>query len=157
MVFLHAHGVSTSRAIRIFKTYGPEAIDIVKQNPYRLAADIRGIGFLSADTIARKIGIAKDSPLRARAGISYALTEASSHGHCGLPYAELVPFAVKLLDIPTQMIEAAIDQEIAEQILYRDTVNGQPQRHLRRILPSRLLRQLRPWLAAGTLCRRGRP
>lgn len=126
MVFLHAHGVSTSRAVRIFKTYGPDAIDLVKENPYRLAADIRGIGFLSADTIAQKIGIAKDSPLRARAGISYALTEASSQGHCGLPYSELVPLAVKLLEIPAEIIETAIAQEIEEQILYPDTVEGQP-------------------------------
>lgn len=73
MVFLHAHGVSTSRAVRIFKTYGQEAIAVVSENPYRLARDIRGIGFLSADTIAQKIGIAKDSSLRAKAGVSYAL------------------------------------------------------------------------------------
>ena len=78
MVFLHAHGVSTSRAVRIFKTYGQDAIAVVRDNPYRLARDIRGIGFLSADTIAQKIGIALDSPLRAQAGVSYALAEASS-------------------------------------------------------------------------------
>jgi exodeoxyribonuclease V alpha subunit len=66
MVFLHAHGVSTSRAVRIFKTYGQGAIEIVQENPYRLAQDIRGIGFLSADTIAQKIGIAKDSPCEPR-------------------------------------------------------------------------------------------
>ena len=126
MVFLHAHGVSTSRAVRIFKTYGADAIELVKDNPYRLAADIRGIGFLSADTIAQKIGLAKDSPLRARAGISYALSEAASQGHCGLPYAELVPLAVKLLEIPPGIIESAIAQEIDEQILYPETVDGQP-------------------------------
>ena len=126
MVFLHAHGVSTSRAVRIFKTYGPGAIDIVRENPYRLAQDIRGIGFLSADTIAQKIGIAKDSPLRAQAGISYALTEASAQGHCGLPYAELVPLAVKLLDIPESIIETAIAQEIADEVLFPDTVESQP-------------------------------
>ena len=126
MVFLHAHGVSTSRAVRIFKTYGQDAIDIVRENPYRLAQDIRGIGFLSADTIAQKIGIAKDSPLRAQAGISYALTEASAQGHCGLPYAELVPLAVKLLDIPEAIIETAIAQEIAGEVLFPDTVDGQP-------------------------------
>ena len=126
MVFLHAHGVSTSRAVRIFKTYGPGAIDIVQENPYRLAQDIRGIGFLSADTIAQKIGIAKDSPLRAQAGISYALTEASGQGHCGLPYSELVPLAVKLLDIPESIIETAIAQEIADAVLLPDTVEGQP-------------------------------
>ncbi|MCM8595141.1 ATP-dependent RecD-like DNA helicase [Accumulibacter sp.] len=126
MVFLHAHGVSTSRAVRIFKTYGQGAIEIVRENPYRLAQDIRGIGFLSADTIAQKIGIAKDSPLRAQAGISYALTEASAQGHCGLPYAELVPLAVRLLDIPESIIEAAIAQEITDEVLYPDTVEGQP-------------------------------
>jgi exodeoxyribonuclease V alpha subunit len=102
------------------------AIDIVRENPYRLAQDIRGIGFLSADTIAQKIGIAKDSPLRAQAGISYALTEASAQGHCGLPYAELVPLAVKLLDIPDAIIETAIAQEIADEVLFPDTVDGQP-------------------------------
>ncbi len=126
MVFLHAHGVSTSRAVRIFKTYGQDAIEVVSANPYRLAQDIRGIGFLSADTIAQKIGIAKDSPLRAQAGISYALSEASGQGHCGLPYAELVPLAVKLLDIPETIIETAIAQEITDQVLFPDTVDGQP-------------------------------
>ncbi len=126
MVFLHAHGVSTSRAVRIFKTYGQDAIDIVKENPYRLARDIRGIGFLSADTIAQKIGIGKESPLRAQAGISYALTEASGQGHCGLPYAELVPLAIKLLDIEASVIEIAIAQEISDEILFPDTVDGQP-------------------------------
>ena len=126
MVFLHAHGVSTSRAVRIFKTYGQGAIDIVRENPYRLAQDIRGIGFLSADTIAQKIGIARDSPLRAQAGISYALTEASAQGHCGLPYAELAPLAVKLLDIPESIIETAIAQEIADEVLFPDTVESQP-------------------------------
>ena len=126
MVFLHGHGVSTSRAVRIFKTYGAEAIATVRANPYCLARDIRGIGFLSADTIAQRIGVAKDSPLRAQAGISYALTEASAQGHCGLPYAELVPLAVKLLDIPESVIETAIGQEIADEVLFPDTVDGQP-------------------------------
>jgi exodeoxyribonuclease V alpha subunit len=126
MVFLHAHGVSTSRAVRIVKTYGQSAVEVVKENPYRLASDIRGIGFLSADTIAQKIGIALDSPLRAQAGISYALTEASSQGHCGLPYTELVPLAVKLLAIPELVIETAIAQEIEDEILLPDTVDGQP-------------------------------
>ncbi|WP_374681186.1 AAA family ATPase, partial [Accumulibacter sp.] len=125
MVFLHAHGVSTSRAVRIFKTYGQGAIEIVQENPYRLAQDIRGIGFLSADTIAQKIGIAKDSPLRAQAGISYALTEASGQGHCGLPYADLVPLAVKLLDIAESIIETAIAQEVTDEVLLPDTVEGQ--------------------------------
>jgi exodeoxyribonuclease V alpha subunit len=126
MVFLHAHGVSTSRAVRIFRTYGQDAIAVVRENPYRLARDIRGIGFLSADTIAQKVGIALDSPLRAQAGVSYALAEASSKGHCGLPHAELVPLAVELLKIPGEVIERAIDQEIADEVLVADTVDQQP-------------------------------
>ncbi|MER2624171.1 MAG: ATP-dependent RecD-like DNA helicase [Accumulibacter sp.] len=126
MVFLHAHGVSTSRAVRIFRTYGAGAVDVVRENPYRLAQDIRGIGFLTADTIAQKIGIAKDSPLRAQAGISYALNEASTQGHCGLPRVELLPLAVKLLDICEEVIETAIAQEIEDKVLLPDTVDGQP-------------------------------
>jgi exodeoxyribonuclease V alpha subunit len=126
MVFLHGNGVSTSRAVRIFKTYGQEAVAVVTENPYRLAQDIRGIGFLSADTIAQKVGIARDSPLRARAGVSYALAEAAGEGHCGLPRSELVSLAVKLLDIEQRVIEEAIDQELAEQIVIADTVDGIP-------------------------------
>lgn len=126
MVFLHTHGVSTSRAVRIFKTYGQDAIDIVRANPYRLAQDIRGIGFLSADTIAQKIGIAKDSPFRAQAGVSYALAESASQGHCGLPHTELVDLAVKLLDIPAQVIETALQEEVANGAVIPDTVDGQP-------------------------------
>ena len=125
MVFLHAHGVSTSRAVRIFKTYGQNAITVVTDNPYRLATDIRGIGFLSADTIAQKIGIARDSPLRAQAGVSYALAEAASQGHCGLPHQELVNLAIKLLDIPAPIIEAAIAGEIAGDVLFDDQIDGQ--------------------------------
>ena len=126
MVFLHGHGVSTSRAVRIFKTYGRDAIDIVCTDPYRLARDIRGIGFLSADTIAQKIGIAKDSPLRAQAGVAYALAEASGQGHCGLPYSELVSLAMKLLDIPESIIVAAAAQEITAKQIVADTVNSEP-------------------------------
>jgi len=76
MVFLQGHGVGTSRAVRIFKTYGADAIPLVKENPYRLARDIRGIGFMTADQIAQKLGIPKTSIMRARAGISYALLQA---------------------------------------------------------------------------------
>ena len=77
MVFLHSHGVSTSQAVRIFKTYGTAAIDRVRENPYRLARDIRGIGFRSADKIASHLGIAPTDPLRVQAGVSFALLEAT--------------------------------------------------------------------------------
>jgi exodeoxyribonuclease V alpha subunit len=91
MVFLHSHGVGTARAVRIFKTYGADAVQVMSENPYRLARDIRGIGFKTADAIAMKLGIEKTAMIRARAGISYALTEAMDEGHCGLPTDELVP------------------------------------------------------------------
>ncbi len=126
MVFLHGHGVSTARAVRIFRTYGENAIALVQEDPYRLARDIRGIGFLTADTIARKIGIPHDSPLRARAGLSHALAEAAGQGHCGLPYRELLPLAGKLLDIAEPVIEEAIVQEVAAGVLIPDTVDGTP-------------------------------
>jgi exodeoxyribonuclease V alpha subunit len=82
MVFLQSHGVGTSRAVRIYKTYGADAIPLVTENPYRLARDIRGIGFKTADLIAEKLGIPKTAMIRARAGISYALLNAVDDGHC---------------------------------------------------------------------------
>jgi exodeoxyribonuclease V alpha subunit len=85
MVFLHSHGVSAARAVRIYKTYGVNAVQVMSENPYRLARDIRGIGFKSADAIAMKLGIDKTAMIRVRAGISYALSEAMDEGHCGLP------------------------------------------------------------------------
>ena len=85
MLFLHSNGVGTSRAVRIYKTYGGDAIQVISDNPYRLARDIRGIGFRTADQIAAKLGIEKTAPIRVRAGISFALAEAMDEGHCGLP------------------------------------------------------------------------
>jgi exodeoxyribonuclease V alpha subunit len=75
MIFLHANGVRTSRAVRIYKTYGNDAVQLISEDPYRLARDIRGIGFRTADAVAMKLGIEKTAMIRARAGISYALTE----------------------------------------------------------------------------------
>ena len=82
MIFLYGHGVGTSRAVRIFKTYGADAIRVISENPYRLARDIRSIGFRSADLIADKLGIEKTAMIRA--GVGYALAEAMDDGHCGL-------------------------------------------------------------------------
>ena len=90
MLFLHSNGVGTSRAVRIYKTYGAEAVQLISENPYRLARDIRGIGFRTADQIAAKLGIEKTALIRVRAGIAYALTEAMDEGHCGLPAEELL-------------------------------------------------------------------
>jgi exodeoxyribonuclease V alpha subunit len=99
MVFLHSHGVGTARAVRIFKTYGNDAVQVMVENPYRLARDIRGIGFRTADAIAARLGIEATAMIRLRAGINYALLEASGEGHCGLPTAELLKLAGELLAV----------------------------------------------------------
>ena len=112
MIFLHAHGVSTSRAVRIFKTYGADAIQVLSENPYRLARDVRGIGFKTADAIAARLGIEKTAMIRARAGIGFTLTEAMDDGHCGLPLDELVPMAEQLLEIPASIVKEALDLEL---------------------------------------------
>jgi exodeoxyribonuclease V alpha subunit len=122
MVFLHSHGVGTARSVRIFKTYGSDAIQVMTENPYRLARDIRGIGFKTADAIAMKLGIEKTAMIRVRAGISYALTEAMDEGHCGLPTEELVPLSVTLLEVPKELVQTALDLELAEGTVISDTV-----------------------------------
>lgn len=122
MVFLHGHGVGTARAVRIFKTYGTDAVQVMSENPYRLARDIRGIGFRTADIIAEKIGIEKTAAIRIRAGVSFALSEAMGDGHCGLPRAELTGLAETLLDVPPALIENAIGDELAEGSVTADRV-----------------------------------
>jgi exodeoxyribonuclease V alpha subunit len=122
MVFLHSHGVGTARAVRIFKTYGSDAVQVMSENPYRLARDIRGIGFKTADAIAQRLGIAKTAMIRVRAGISYALTEATNDGHCGLPLEELLPLAGALLEVEATLVQTALDLELAEGTVVADRV-----------------------------------
>src|ERR1700676_3947663 len=126
MVFLHSNGVGTARAVRIFKTYGADAIQVMTENPYRLARDIRGIGFKTADAIAMKLGMEKTAMVRVRAGISYALTEAMDEGHCGLPTEELIPLAEKLLDVPKELVRTALDFELQEGTVIADRVGETP-------------------------------
>jgi exodeoxyribonuclease V alpha subunit len=113
MVFLQSHGVGTARAVRIYRTYGDEAISVVSANPYRLTLDIQGIGFKTADQIARNIGIASDSPLRARAGIGHVLQELASEGHCRVPEPMLLEAGRRLLSIPVEVLETAISEELS--------------------------------------------
>ena len=96
------------------------------ENPYRLARDIRGIGFRTADAIAMRLGIEKTAMVRVRAGIGYALTEAMDEGHCGLPEEELGPLAAKLLEVPGELIRAGLDLELAEGTVVADTVGEIP-------------------------------
>ena len=126
MVFLHSHGVGTARAVRIYKTYGADAVQVMTDNPYRLARDIRGIGFKTADAIAMRLGIEKTAMIRVRAGISYALTEAMDNGHCGLPTDELAVLAVNLLEVPNELVPPALDLELAAGTVITDTVGERP-------------------------------
>ncbi len=125
MLFLHSHGVSTSRAVRIYKTYGVDAIELLTENPYRLAHDIRGIGFLTADQIAQKLGIEKTALIRAQAGLIHALTEAMDEGHCGLPREDLLALSEKLLEIPLSIIETALAMELEVGDVIADSLEGQ--------------------------------
>jgi exodeoxyribonuclease V alpha subunit len=131
MVFLHSHGVGTARAVRIFKTYGNDAVQVMAENPYRLARDIRGIGFRTADAIAARLGIEATAMIRLRAGINYALLEASGEGHCGLPTAELLKLAGELLAVerpappppadPKATQDSGQDGSAAKPTLLRET------------------------------------
>ena len=113
MVFLHSHGVSTSRAVRVFKTYGYDAIAVMTEDPYRLARDIRGIGFRSADAIAMRLGLTKESPKRLRP-VYPCTSTATDEGHCALPVDQLVGLAEKLLEVTADPIRAAIEAELAD-------------------------------------------
>jgi exodeoxyribonuclease V alpha subunit len=126
MLFLHSHGVSTGRAVRIFKTYGNLAIQTVQENPYILAKEIHGIGFATADQIAQSVGIPKDSQNRARAGIDHVLLGATSEGHCALPPEKLKAAAGKLLEVPAEIIEGALSQMLTGGFLILEEIDGEP-------------------------------
>ena len=126
MMFLHGHGVGTARAARIFRTYGADAVQVMSENPYLLARDIRGIGFRTADAIAARLGIGKAAMIRLRAGVSHALTEAMDDGHCGLPAEELLPAAAALLEAPEDLVRDAIGEELAAGTVVADRVGETP-------------------------------
>lgn len=114
MVFLQSVGVSTSIAVRIYKKYEDASISVVKNQPYRLAADVWGIGFLTADRIAQAVGIPHDSPERVKAGLQYALSQSSDQGHCFLPEERLIADAVKLLQVDTGLVIECLAELAAE-------------------------------------------
>ena len=125
MVFLHSNGVSTSRAVRIYKTYGDDAIEKVRTNPYTLAKDIAGIGFKTADQIAQKVGIPVDSLVRACAGLNHVLLEATAQGHCALPLKLLKDDTVKLLLVKEQIIDTALQRTLAAGDLVLENIGGE--------------------------------
>lgn len=122
MVFLQGVGVSTSIAVRIYKNYGDASISVVRNQPYRLAADVWGIGFLTADRIAQAVGIPHDSPERVKAGLQYALSQATDNGNCFLPEERLLADAVKLLQVDTGLVIDCLRELAAEEGVVREAV-----------------------------------
>ncbi|OUU84911.1 MAG: recombinase RecD [Verrucomicrobiaceae bacterium TMED76] len=126
MVFLHQHGISTARAVRIYKTYGDESIKKLKNNPYRLSHDLHGVGFKTADTIASKLGINFDDCSRIEAGLQFALQTATGNGHCALPETELIESATELLGVDQIKIEDCLKKIITKSEVIRDEINSVP-------------------------------
>ena len=122
MVFLQGVGVSTSLAVRIYKKYGDKSVAVVRAEPYRLASDVWGIGFKTADTIAASVGIARDSPERIKAGLAYTLSEAADDGHCYLPVPNLITDAAKILEVPAEMITPCLDELAAVEGVVRENL-----------------------------------
>src|SRR5919202_258161 len=120
MVFLQGMGVSTSLAVRIYKQYGGASIDVVRAQPYRLAAEVWGIGFRTADTIAAAVGIPHDSTQRVEAGLQFVLSEATGQGHCFLPESDLTARAVEMLQVPARLVGHCLALLVADQNLVRE-------------------------------------
>ncbi|MFD7416777.1 SF1B family DNA helicase RecD2 [Kitasatospora purpeofusca] len=124
MVFLQGVGVSTSLAVRIYKQYEDGSIGVVKNEPYRLASDVWGIGFLTADRIAQAVGIPHDSPERVKAGLQYALSQSSDQGHCYLPEERLIADGVKLLQVDVGLVIDCLAELVAAEGVVREQVPG---------------------------------
>nr|WP_219517341.1 ATP-dependent RecD-like DNA helicase [Nonomuraea ceibae] len=122
MIFLQGVGVSTSIAVRIFKQYGDKSVDVVRTHPYRLADDVWGIGFKTADAIAQAVGIPHDSPERVKAGLRYTLSQAADDGHCYLPAPNLAVDAVKILDVPAPLVTTCLDDLVTAEGAVREPV-----------------------------------
>ncbi len=122
MLFLQSHGVTTGLAVKIYKTYGNDALRVVREDPYRLARDIWGVGFKTADKIARDLGLPPDAPSRVQAGVAYALSQQADEGHVYAPEEELVAEAARLLDVSPDLARAAIKDLDADEVVRRETL-----------------------------------
>ena len=125
MLFLHAHGLGTNRAVRIYKSYGAEAIELIRADPYRLARDIHGIGFHSADSVAEKLGLESDSLLRARAAIEHILDQATTEGHCALPRRDLLEGASRLLEVDESVVNEAFQRHLKDERILSEKIAGE--------------------------------
>lgn len=122
MMFLQSHGVSTNLAVKIYKTYGDEALAVVQDDPYQLARDIWGVGFKTADKVAQNLGLPHDAPSRVQAGVAYALSQLADQGHVYVPEDELVREAVPLLEVEPELVSEAIRELDAEKVVERETL-----------------------------------
>ncbi len=125
MVFLRGHDIPTGYAVRIFKRYGREAVAVVKSNPYRLALDIWGIGFRTADAIAQKLGMEQTAPARVEAGVLHVLGELTRNGHLHGPESHIIQAARELLEVEEVLIGAAITRLLADSLVVRETLHGE--------------------------------
>ena len=121
MVFLQSHGVGSARAVRIYRLYGDQAVDRVRENPYRLTLDVRGIGFRTADAIAQSLGFEADSIPRARAGVRHVLQELAGEGHCAGERGALVEATAGLLEVEAEVVERALARDLADEELVDET------------------------------------
>ena len=115
MIFLQGHGVSAAYSAKIYKQYGDRSIEVVKENPYRLAQDIHGIGFITADKIAQNIGIGPNSLIRAKAGVVYVLNELTGEGHVYYPERDLIRKAKEILKVGQEIVTKAITELTVEK------------------------------------------
>ena len=127
MIFLQGYGVSPAYATKIFKQYGRDAVTVVRDNPYRLAEEVFGIGFLTADKIAEKVGISKDSPLRAKAGILYVLQQLADEGHTFYPFTPFLATCQKILDIEETILLDAFQAATSERKIIVEKIEDPPE------------------------------
>lgn len=122
MLFLQSHGVTTNLAVKIYKTYGDEALDVVQRDPYRLAKDIWGVGFKTADKLAQDLGLPRDAPSRIQAGVAHTLSQLADEGHVYAPEEQLVSEASQLLDVQPEQVTQAVDVLDAEEQVKREAL-----------------------------------
>jgi exodeoxyribonuclease V alpha subunit len=124
MVFLQGHGVTTGLAVKIYKQYGDDSLNIVRTDPYQLARDIWGIGFRTADKIAQALGLPPDAPTRLEAGLAHALSEMADEGNVYVPQPELLKTAVELLEVGPDLLPPALDRLEAARRIQRELLPG---------------------------------
>lgn len=122
IIFLQGHGVRTSWAVKIFKTFGQESIEVIQKDPYRLAREINGIGFKTADQIARQLGLPLDSPQRVAAGVAYALGQMADEGHVYAPQEALVAQATEMLEVPVDLVRQGMESLERDEQIHRETI-----------------------------------